>query len=73
MSASLKLEAASVKRHPNELFGEVKACCEHGETEPLKSGTLALDLRSVSQLSGLFLSSPTSSYFMVLACPPTLL
>lgn len=60
-----------VKGHPSELFGEVRACCEHGETESLKSGTLALGLRSVNQLPGLFLSSPTPSYFMVLACPPS--
>lgn len=40
-----------------------------GETESLKRGTLALDLRPVNQLPGLFLSSPMSLYFMVLACP----
>lgn len=62
MAASLMLEAALVKRHLNKLFWEVRACCEHGETEPLKSGTLALDLRSVNQLLGLFLSSPMSSW-----------
>jgi len=73
MAASLTLEAASVKRHPNELFGEVRACCEHGETEPIKSGTLALDLRYVNQLPRVYLSFPMSTYFIVLACLPSIL
>lgn len=47
-------EAALVKRHPGDgvdppFFGEVRSCCEHGETEPLKTDTAALGLRSVSQ------------------------
>lgn len=61
MAAALVLEAALVKEHPRELFGEVRACCEDGETEPLQSGTLAFgperwksNPRVLSQLSHIF-------------------
>lgn len=75
MAASLMLGATKVKWHPRELLAEVRACCRHGENEPLKCGTLISRpqlCKPAPELSHVFIhgvSTPLTLSLKSYSCP----